>query len=310
MRESRVHEAVCLDACVNGLIGNVNGNYVDATFGRGGHSSAILSKLGANGRLYAFDRDPEAAIVAHALVNKDVRLKFFGEKFTEIPQELEKEDMLGQIDGIIFDLGVSSPQLDTADRGFSFRLSGPLDMRMDPSHGRPVAFWLAEAKEAELYQIIKELGEEKFARRIAKAIVARRIVAPITTTVDLAEIVSEAVPVHEVGKHPATRTFQALRMHINEELPQLHLALTQALDVLSIGGKLVVLSYHSLEHKAVKQLFKKFGPGNQSPDDLKLLGSKLVRLKRASKTLRPSHAEISQNRRARSACLRIFEKVA
>ena len=303
-----MHEAVCLDACVNGLITKVDGLYIDATFGRGGHSSAILTNLGATGRLFAFDRDPEAAKVAFSMENKDVRLRFFAKNFSDIPQELEREKLLGCVDGILLDLGVSSPQLDTADRGFSFRLPGPIDMRMDPSQGRPASDWLAECSESELINVIRKLGEERFAKRIASAIITNR--NKFTTTTELAEIISKAVPVHEPGKHPATRTFQAIRMHINQELEQLELVLAGAMRSLAVGGRLVVLSYHSLEHKAVKKLYQKYGPGNQDPNELQTKGSKIVALKRIEKARKASPVEIAHNRRARSAFLRIFEKVA
>lgn len=302
-----MHESVCLDACVNSLVTNVNGLYIDATFGRGGHATAILNKLDARGRIFAFDRDPEAAITAADI--KDDRLKFFANSFSNIPQELEKERLMGQVDGILLDLGVSSPQLDTPYRGFSFRLSGPLDMRMDPSHGRPASDWLAYATEQELISVIKNLGEEKFARRIAKAIITARQEKPLETTIELAELITAAVPVYEQGKHPATRTFQAIRMHVNDEIGQLESVLESCINILAVGGRIVVLSYHSLEHKLVKQLYKKYGPGNQDPKNLMRMGQKKTQLKRIIK-VRPSAAEIAQNRRARSAYLRVFEKVA
>lgn len=303
-----MHESVCLDACVNSLVTNVSGTYIDATFGRGGHATAILEKLDARGMLIAFDRDPEAALTAANI--KDNRLKFFLNSFSNIPLELEKERIMGQVDGILLDLGVSSPQLDTPDRGFSFRLPGPLDMRMDPSHGRPASDWLACASEQEIMTVIKTLGEEKYFRRITKAIVNARELKPIQTTIELAELVSSAVPYYEIGKHPATRTFQAIRMHVNNEIEQLEAVLAATIDILKIRGRIVVLSYHSLEHKLIKQLYKKYGPGNQDPKNLMASGQKKVSLTRVIKAQRPSAVEVAQNRRARSAYLRVFEKIA
>lgn len=304
-----MHESVCLRASLDGLKIKSDGHYVDATFGRGGHSGSILSLLGDHGRLYAFDCDPEAETVACSMEKKDFRLKFFKTNFTDIPLEMEKEKMVGQIAGIIFDLGVSSPQLDSPERGFSFRYDGPLDMRMDPSQGWPASVWLASASEKEIHQIIKNFGEEKFARKIANAIVRSRTIQAIESTKQLSELIAKTIPNYEQNKHPATRTFQAIRMHVNNELGQLESVLENILPILEVGARIVILSYHSLEHICVKNFYKKYGPGNQSPIDLKFVQAKTTRLKRIGKAVRPSMEEIRQNRRARSAYLRVFEKV-
>lgn len=304
-----MHESVCLRACLDGLAIKSNGVYIDATFGRGGHAGSILSKLGPTGRLYAFDRDPDAAVVACSMEKKDLRLKFFNTNFSNIPQEMEKENLMGHVDGILLDLGVSSPQLDTPDRGFSFLQDGPLDMRMDPSQGWPASQWIAEASEQEISSIIRVLGEEKFAKVIATAIVKHRKNNTITSTIQLAELIKNTIPAYEQSKHPATRTFQAIRMHVNDELGQIESVFDGIVPVLAVKARIVVLSYHSLEHICVKNFLKKYGPGNQSPEDLRYGQSKKVRIKRVGKALRPSASELAHNRRARSAFLRVMEKV-
>lgn len=302
-----MHKAVCLRDCIKHLVLKFDGKYVDATFGRGGHSAGILEKLEARGRLFAFDCDPDAAIVAYSMESIDASFKFYKANFTDIPQEMEKEGFSGKIDGILMDLGVSSPQLDVPTRGFSFLSDGPLDMRMDPSQGRPVSHFVNTASELEIRSVIREFGEERFASKISRAIVINRQIKAIETTQDLVSLIKEALPNYEPNKHPATRTFQALRIYTNRELEQLESLLDNIIKILAPSARIVILSYHSLEHKLVKKFFQKFGPGNQDPYSLKM-ATKKVFLKKIISCM-PDISEIQENPRSRSARLTVYEKI-
>ena len=288
-----------------------DGYYVDATFGRGGHTALLLQALGREGRVLALDRDPEAIAAGQARFAGEDRLTLLHASFADL-RTLVAAHSAGRIcRGALFDLGVSSPQLDEAARGFSFRSDGPLDMRMDPTRGEPVSLWLARASLDEIRQVIAAYGEERFARRVAQAIVAARQQAPLTRTGQLAEIVSRAVRTREPGKHPATRTFQALRMHVNDELGQLEKGLAGAVDALGPGGRLAVISFHSIEDRLVKRFMQRASqlePGLASlpgvPPGLE------PRLRLIGHKLRPQPAEVERNPRARSALLRVAEKTA
>jgi 16S rRNA (cytosine1402-N4)-methyltransferase len=302
------HRTVLLDEAVAALAVKPDGVYVDATFGRGGHSHAILARLGPAGRVIALDRDPAAVQAAAAI--EDARFAIRHARFAQLTEVL---DGLGvkQVDGVLFDLGVSSPQIDEAERGFSFRADAPLDMRMDPGRGEPAAEWLARATEAEIKGVIKNYGEERFAGPIAKAIVAARTREQLVRTVQLARIVAAAVRTREVGQDPATRTFQALRIHVNQELEELQVALPQALDRLAPGGRLAVISFHSLEDRIVKR-FLQSQARPEVPERLPLRATEMPqpRLKLVGKPVRPTAAEVNANPRARSALLRVAEKLA
>src|SRR5690554_1001971 len=243
MSEQFSHITVLLDEAVNALAMRPAGCYVDGTFGRGGHSRLILKQLDESGRLLGFDKDPLAIATGLELQQQDPRFSIVQRSFAEMDAELQQRQLLTAVDGVLLDLGVSSPQLDQAERGFSFMHDGPLDMRMDTEHGQSAAEWLAKADEAEIIRVLRDYGEEKFARRMAVAIVRERQVAPIVRTRQLAEIVAAANPAWEKGKHPATRAFQAIRIHINRELEDLEALLATVLDTLQIGGRLVVISF-------------------------------------------------------------------
>jgi len=303
------HAPVLLDEALAALAVRPDGFYVDATFGRGGHTSAILGRLGRQGKLLAIDRDPQAVVAAQALLGADPRASVVHAAFSRLAEVVG--DAGRPADGILLDLGVSSPQLDDADRGFSFLRDGPLDMRMDPGSGESAADWLARASEREIAAVISRLGEERFARRIAHAIVAARAEAPIATTGRLAALVSQAVPTREPGKHPATRSFQALRIHVNRELEELEKVLPQAVDCLAPGGRLVVISFHSLEDRMAKRFLRR-----ASQDDPAWAGLPLVppqaraRLRLVGRAVFPGADEVARNPRARSAVLRAAERVA
>jgi 16S rRNA (cytosine1402-N4)-methyltransferase len=284
------------------------GVYVDATFGRGGHSWAILARLGSEGRLIALDRDPEAVRAAKAL--PDPRLEAVHSRFSRLA-DAARALGVERVDGVLFDLGVSSPQLEDAARGFSFRLEGPLDMRMDPGEGMSAGQWLARATEREIGEVVKRYGEERFAKQIARAIVAARARKPIATTRELAAIVAQAVRTREPGQDPATRTFQALRIFINQELEELPLALEQALELLNPGGRLVVISFHSLEDRIVKRFLQAVARPGGIPARLPLRADELPapRARIVGRPVRPSPAEVAANPRARSAILRTAERL-
>lgn len=305
------HTPVLLDEVLAALDVKRDGCYLDATFGRGGHAAAILERVGANGRLIAIDRDPEAIRAGRERFGHDARLTLVGSPFSQLLSIVTDLDLTARLDGVLFDLGVSSPQLDDAARGFSFSQDGPLDMRMDNTVGITAAQWLARAPENEIARVIREYGEERFAKRIARAIVARREQAPITRTGELAQLVADVVPTREPGKHPATRTFQAIRIHINRELEEIEAALHGAVQALRAGGRLAVISFHSLEDGLVKRFIQR-----HSREDPIYAGLPEVppearpKLKRIGKAVRPSAAEIQRNPRARSAILRVAERLA
>ncbi|MEJ2106977.1 MAG: 16S rRNA (cytosine(1402)-N(4))-methyltransferase RsmH [Acidiferrobacteraceae bacterium] len=308
--EERAHEPVLLEAVLNALQPRAGGVYVDATFGRGGHAGAILRGLGDEGRLLAMDQDPEAVAVAEKEFAGDDRFEIRRGPFSMLGQYVQDLGLIGQVDGILLDLGVSSPQLDEPARGFSFRHAGPLDMRMDPDRGESAADWLNRATEQEIARVIRDYGEERFARRIARTVVAEREQAPIETTEQLAAICVRAVPTREPGKDPATRTFQAIRIHINHELDELESALPQAVEVLREGGRLAVISFHSLEDRIVKRFMQKEARGDEFPPDLPIPQSELKpRLRIVGKPVRAGTEEVQRNPRARSAVLRVAERI-
>lgn len=286
-----------------------NGIYFDGTLGRAGHSKEILKHLNTQGRLIACDKDPEAIALTRKMLGDDPRIEFIHGSFVKLEEIAKERELIGKIDGILLDLGVSSPQLEDPKRGFSFLYEGPLDMRMDNTAGITAENWLAMAKESEIAQVLKEFGEERFARRIANAIVKTRGLEPITTTSQLAEIVKKANPAWEKGKNPATRTFQAIRIFLNRELQELNQVLEQALNVLSIGGRLVVISFHSLEDRIVKNFMRRWSKGEQLPKELPIISKERPRLQSLGHGTKPTATEIAQNPRARSAVLRVAEKL-
>ena len=304
---SSQHIAVLLDEALAALNIKPDGVYVDATFGRGGHAQAILAQLGSAGRLIAFDKDPAAIEVAQAL--KEPRLSVVHAGFAQMQAMLSAAGVV-KVDGVLLDLGVSSPQLNEAARGFSFRMTGPLDMRMDTTRGRTAADWLATVEERELAEAIAEYGEERFAKQVARAIIAARERGPIDTTRLLSQIVAEAVPTREPGQNPATRTFQAIRIYINQELEELSLVLPQTVELLTPGGRLVVISFHSLEDRIVKRFMKSEAQPDKFPSKFPIKAADLPqpRLRLVSKALRPSARECAANSRARSAVMRVAER--
>ena len=293
-----------------GLALEAGGYYVDATFGRGGHTALILEALGREGRLLALDRDPQAIEAGHRRFADEVRLTLVHASFADLGAIVRSHAGDRPCRGVLFDLGVSSPQLDDPARGFSFRADGPLDMRMDPTRGEPVASWLARAGIDEIRQVIASFGEERFARRVAQAIVSARQKGPLTRTAELATLVAGAVRTREPGKHPATRTFQALRMFINDELGQLERGLTGALEVLTPGGRLAVISFHSLEDRAVKRFMQRAAQVDPALKHLPVVPVQARPwLKLVGRKERAGEAEVARNPRARSALLRIAEKL-
>jgi len=303
---NRGHRPVLLEEAIAALMVSVDGTYVDGTFGRGGHATRILESLSPRGSLLALDQDPEAAAVAELICANDSRMRFRSTNFRALADCAAP----GSIQGVLLDLGVSSPQLDNPARGFSFSHDGPLDMRMDPEGGQSAADWLANVKEAELARVLKELGEERFARRIARAIVNARREGPIQRTAHLAEIISAANPKWEPNKHPATRSFQAIRLHINSELESLQDALSAALSVLAKGGRLVVISFHSLEDRIVKRFIRNASRGRPLPPGVPIsFEEQQVSLKPIGKAVMPSPTEVAANPRARSAVMRIAERI-
>jgi len=302
---------VLVDEALAALAIDAGGYYVDATFGRGGHTARILEALGGEGRVLAIDRDPQAIEAGRRRFADDLRIALVHSAFSQLGAQVPAYGQGEPCRGVLFDLGVSSPQLDTPERGFSFRADGPLDMRMDPSHGEPVSSWLARASVDEIREVIATLGEERFARRVAEAIVAARREKPIARTTELAAIVSRAVRTREPGKHPATRTFQALRMFINDELGELARGLEAAVDALTVGGRLVVISFHSLEDRVVKQFMKRESSVDPALASLPVIPESFrPRLKLIGRKARPDESEVGANPRARSALLRVAEKIA
>jgi 16S rRNA (cytosine1402-N4)-methyltransferase len=305
------HIPVLADEALEALALEPGGYYVDATFGRGGHTALLLQALGREGRVLAIDRDPEAIAAGGRRFPGEMRLALVHASFADIAALVPAHSGGRACRGVLFDLGVSSPQLDDPSRGFSFRADGPLDMRMDPTRGEPVSAWLARAGVDEIREVIATLGEERFARRVAQAIVAARREHPLERTRDLAELVARAVRTREPGKHPATRTFQALRMHANDELGQLERALGGAVDSLAVGGRLAVISFHSLEDRLVKRFMQRQSQLDPALAALPVVPAQLApRLKLIGRKSRPGKEEVARNPRARSALLRVAEKVA
>jgi len=305
----RSHQTVLLEEAVEALRVKADGVYVDGTFGRGGHSRAILARLGSLGKLIALDRD--AMAIAAAMEIADPRLAVFHAPFGAL-REVVRRAGVAHVDGVLLDLGMSSPQLDEADRGFSFRFDGPLDMRMDTSRGQTAAQWLEQSSEQEIGEVIRRYGEERFAKQIARAIIAARSRGPVDRTRQLAEIVAKAVPTREPHQDPATRTFQAIRIHINQELEELAVMLPQCLEVLDDGGRLVVISFHSLEDRIVKQFMRTHSQPGALPARLPLRAHELPKphLKLIGKPVFPSESEVAANPRARSAVMRVAERIA
>lgn len=306
-----VHETVLMQEAVDALSIRADGCYVDATFGRGGHSRLILESLGANGRLIVFDKDPDAIRVATKMGESDERLHIAHSPFGEIESQLKLMDLGSGVDGILFDLGVSSPQLDNAERGFSFLRDGPLDMRMDPTVGVSAEQWINSADEAEIADVLYQFGEERHSRRMARRVILERAEKRITTTAALAEIIKEANPAWERDKHPATRAFQGIRIFINDELGELNRGLEQSLRMLKVGGRLVVISFHSLEDRIVKRFIAQQARGDNFPRDLPVSQEMLnPKLKSIGKKVKASALEVDKNPRARSAVMRVAEKIA
>ena len=309
-QEKLSHQPVMLAEALMGLNIKPEGTYIDGTFGRGGHAAAIMDQLGKEGRLIVLDKDPEAIAEAQRRFGCDPRFMAVQTSFAEVYTVVSQHELLEKVDGVLLDLGVSSPQLDDPGRGFSFRSDGPLDMRMNPDAGIPVAVWLAKASEDEIHQVLREYGEERYSRRIARAILQMRDVTPILTTKALTDLIARVVPSREKNKDPATRTFQALRIFINQELEDLQHFLADVLRVLAPGGRLVVISFHSLEDRYVKRFIRDQVRGELLPAKLPVTASMEKKLMRKiGKAQKPSESETKGNPRARSAVLRVAEKI-
>lgn len=305
------HLPVLLNEAVDALAIKAEGIYVDGTFGRGGHSRSILQKLSSQGQLLGLDRDPTAIKEGQDLAENDSRFDIEQCTFSELEKQVKARLWQGNVDGILLDIGVSSPQLDEAERGFSFQKDGPLDMRMNPEKGQSAADWLATAEADEIATVLKTLGEERYGKRIARAIVETREQSPILTTKQLASLVAKASPSREKNKHPATRTFQAIRIFINDELGELNKVLEQAIDVLATGGRLVVISFHSLEDRIVKRYFRDQAKGDDIPLHFAVTADQLnPKVKLIGKAVKAGDAELAHNPRARSAVMRVVEKLA
>ena len=309
---SSEHKPVLLDECLCALSIKPGGIYIDGTFGRGGHSQAILNVLGEDGRLIAIDKDSDAVAFAKERFQEESRFSIYHGSFDEVADFAKDANIFGKVDGILLDLGVSSPQLDNPDRGFSFIKDGPLDMRMDTTQGQSASEWINQADEADISTVLKEYGEERFARRIAKAICEYRQKTPFKRTLELAEVVAKANPKWEKHKHPATRAFQAIRIFINRELDSLERFLNNALELLAPGGRLAIISFHSLEDRMVKLFMRKQAKCEVLPRKLPIrdLEMKNKMFKLIGKAIKPSDSEVSGNVRARSAVLRVGEKLA
>ncbi|EKE85343.1 16S rRNA (cytosine(1402)-N(4))-methyltransferase RsmH [Idiomarina xiamenensis] len=305
------HVSVLLSEAVAALAIKPDGCYLDATFGRGGHSRAVLEQLGKDGRLIALDRDPQAIAAAQAF-SHDPRFAIFHRPFGELAKVIDEQQLAGQFDGILFDLGVSSPQLDDAERGFSFMRDGPLDMRMDTSSGETAADWLNRAEADTIARVLKVYGEERFAGRIARAIVHDRQQQPFTRTKQLADLIARVSPIRDKHKHPATRSFQAIRIHVNRELEQIEDALAASLTALKHDGRLVVISFHSLEDRIVKRFMRQASQPKPIPAGLPVTDRELnkdIQLQLLSRAIKPSDEEVEENPRARSSVLRIARRV-
>jgi 16S rRNA (cytosine1402-N4)-methyltransferase len=321
------HQPVLVEECVEALALRPDGLYLDATFGRGGHSRAILARLGPAGRLLGIDRDPEAVAVGAVLARQDARFTMVQASFSRAAEVAGRYGVAGRIDGLLLDLGVSSPQLDDPGRGFSFSADGPLDMRMDPQTGESAAQWLGHASEADMVSVLRELGEERYAGRIARAIRQARLAGPILTTGALAALCEAAVPTREPGKHPATRTFQAIRIYINRELDELAACLAQVCELLAArdgehaggagaapgaaaGGRLAVISFHSLEDRIVKRFIRDQARGEQFPRGVPVTADRSnPKLRPIGKAIHASPKEVAANPRSRSAVLRVAERL-
>ncbi len=310
MSSGAAHQSVLLPEAVDALHMRPDGFYVDGTFGRGGHAGLMLGRLNEQGRLMVMDRDPDAIAAAMKLMGDDERVTIVHAPFSSLGEKLKGLGYMGKVDGILFDFGVSSPQLDTAERGFSFQRDGALDMRMDTTRGQTAAQWLATVGYSDLVRVLRVYGEERFAKRITNAVIEAREVTPIETTAQLSRLISDAIPVHEREKHPATRSFQAIRIAINEELQEISAMLPDALDALAVGGRLVVISFHSLEDRPVKRLLQKEAKGDDFPPDLPIRADQIKpRIRLVGKPVRAGAGELETNRRARSAIMRVAEKV-
>ena len=308
MSQDLAHSTVLLNEAVEALQVRADGIYVDCTFGRGGHSRLILEKLGERGRLIALDKDPEAVKAARAI--SDARFQLEHSEFERLGEVLRKLG-IDKVDGVLLDLGVSSPQLDDEQRGFSFRFDAPLDMRMDTSRGETAAEWLARADEVELAEVIRDYGEERFARQIARTIVAARQEREILTTKQLSDIVAQCVRTREPGKNPATRTFQAVRIYINRELEELESVLPQCVDNLKNGGRMAVISFHSLEDRMVKHFLRDIAQGDKVPKGVPIRAVDVPqgKVRLVGKPIYASIEEVDLNPRARSAVLRVAERL-
>ena len=307
------HAPVLHDEVIAALEIKPDGRYVDGTYGRGGHARSILAGLGEQGRLIVMDRDPEAIADAHRTFDADKRVTIIHDDYANMQSRMAELDLLERIDGILLDLGVSSPQLDDASRGFSFQQNGPLDMRMNPAAGESASAWLARAEEAEIARILWEYGEERLSRRIAKKIVEARQSRAIDDTASLARLISEVLPRPKNHRHPATRSFQAIRIHINQELGQIERLLETVFEILKIGGRLLVISFHSLEDRLVKRFFKTHSTRRKIPRGLPLRDSEIesgIRLKIIVKAIKAGAGELASNPRSRSAVMRVAERAA
>ena len=303
------HEAVLKQEAIDALVIESDGNFVDCTYGRGGHSQMILDRLTENGRLMVIDKDLTAIGHAKDRFQGDPRVTVVHGSFNNIASYIDEHDF-GPLDGILIDLGVSSPQLDEAERGFSFMGDGPLDMRMNQSVGQTVAEWLAVAEERDISFVLRKYGEERFARRIARSIVETREETPLTTTHQLSSLIEAAIPKRDIHKHPATRSFQALRIYINDELKDLETCLDSVVSLLKKDGRLVVISFHSLEDRIVKRFMRNQARGEDLPSRLPIRDAEIKRyLRLIGKRIKPSDKEIDRNRRARSSIMRVAEKI-
>ena len=307
------HAPVMHDEVIAGLEIKPKGRYVDGTYGRGGHARSILAELDQDGHLIVMDRDPQAIADARATFGADDRVTIIHDDYANLRERIAEFDLLEQVDGILLDIGVSSPQLDAADRGFSFQHNGPLDMRMNQEQGESAAEWLQRADEAEIARVLWEYGEERHSRRIARKLVEIRATRAIDDTATLASIISSLMPRPKNNKHPATRSFQAIRIHINQELEQISQVLETVLDILKIGGRLLVISFHSLEDRIVKRFIKAHSTPPKIPRGLPLRDSEIntvLRLRSSGKAIKAGAEELAKNPRARSAVLRIAERAA
>ena len=307
------HQPVLFHEVLEALQVQPDGVYVDGTFGRGGHAAAILAQLGEQGRLVVMDKDPQAIAHAQQQHGDDARVTIIHDDYSHMAARIDELGLREQVDGVLLDLGVSSPQLDDAARGFSFGQNGPLDMRMNPQQGQSAAEWLMSAGEKEIADVLWQFGEERFSRRIARKIVEYRQQQPISDTATLAAIIAECVPAHKEKKHPATRSFQAIRIKVNAELEHITEVLENIFDVVKIGGRVLVISFHSLEDRLVKRFFKQHSTAPQLPKGLPLRQQDLainLRLRTIGKAIKAGAEELKHNARARSAVLRIAERLS